>query len=106
MWVPPFPVALRYLFDRYLELRASKSHGANGHNKVEWVDIQAYLSVTGSTLLPWEARLLRAIDDIFCREMAAGREATKTEAAEAAKDSVKNTAKRSRTVTRKQEDGG
>lgn len=89
-----------------MRLRRRKAMGFAGFDKIEWPDIDAFLRRSGVRLAPWEIALIEDLDDIFCREMAAGREATKTEAAEAAKDSVKNTAKRSRTVTRKQGDGG
>lgn len=91
---PPFPHALRYLWDRYLELRASKSSGCNGHNKIEWLDIQAYLSVTKTDLAPWEARLIRAIDDKFIVAMSEAREGTPKENAAAARDGLAQIGKR------------
>lgn len=74
--------------------------GFNGFDKIEWPDIDAFLRRSGARLFPWEVEIVEDIDDIFCREMAQGREATEAEAAQAAKETVTNTAKRSRTVKR------
>jgi hypothetical protein len=97
--VPPFPLALGYIWKAYLRLRRRKSMGFSGFNKVEWTDIDAFMRRAGIRLAPWEIALVEDLDDIFCREMAEGAEATKSEKARAAKDSVKNVAKKSRTVT-------
>lgn len=93
LWVPPFPLALDYLWSRYLDLRLSKSPGFNGHTKVEWRDIEAYVSVTKFTVLPWEARLIRSVDDIFCRVMAESHEGTTTEKNQAIRDSLQAVSK-------------
>lgn len=102
--MPPFPSALAYIWRAYMRLRRRKSTGFNGFDKIEWPDIDAFLRRSGVRLLPWEVEIVEDIDDIFCREMAQGREATKAEAAQAAMDSVKNTAKRS--LTARRERGG
>lgn len=63
--LPPFPEPLGYLWRIYLRLRRRASAGFAGAQPIGWVDFDAFLRVTGQSLLPWELRLLEAIDDIF-----------------------------------------
>ena len=71
--VPPFPTPLLYLWRTYNRLRGRKGSSGFGVSPIEWPDIQAFLSVTSSSLLPWEIVMIERLDDTF---MAAARKAT------------------------------
>jgi hypothetical protein len=64
---PPFPVALRYLWDVYHRIRGRKAPGFNGPSPIEWPDMDAFCRLSGARLAPWEIELIETIDDIFLR---------------------------------------
>lgn len=68
--------------------------GFAGHDKIEWPDIQAFVSLTRTRLAPWEVALVEDLDDIFLNAMSEAREGTDAENAAAAKDALTNAGKK------------
>lgn len=62
--VPPFPKALRYVWDAHQRIRRRKG-GGFGPGPIEWPDIDAFIRRTGLDLRPWEIEIIEAIDDAF-----------------------------------------
>lgn len=62
--LPPFPVALGYLWAIYRRLRRRKG-GGFGPSPIEWPDIDAFLRHARISLAPWEVEVIEEIDDLF-----------------------------------------
>lgn len=63
--MPPFPMALAYLWRTYNRLRRRKGSSGFGASPIEWTDIEAFLRVTRTSLMSWEISALERIDDAF-----------------------------------------
>ncbi|MGN6538938.1 MAG: phage tail assembly chaperone [Mesorhizobium sp.] len=61
--LPPFPYALRYVWDVFLKLRKRKAAGFSWPNPIDWIDMDAFLRRSGRRLLPWECDLVMSLDD-------------------------------------------
>lgn len=85
---PPFPTAVNYLWKIYLRIRNRKSSGFAGPNKIEWPDIQAFVSLTRTRLAPWEVAIIEKLDDVYLVAMSEAREGTDAENAAAARDAL------------------
>lgn len=85
---PPFPESLAYIWKAYRRIRRRKSMGFSGPNKIEWPDIQAFVSMTKTHLVPWEVALVEDLDDIFLNAMAEAQEGTEAEQSAAAADAL------------------
>ena len=94
--MPPFPVAMAYLWKAYMRLRRRKSMGFNGLNKIEWPDIDAFMRASRFPLAPWEIEIIEDLDDIYCRvsaDIRAGTAGTASQSDTAIADSLKSVAK-------------
>jgi len=65
--MPPFPMALVYLWRAYLRLRRRCGVGFSGPQPVGWIEIDAFARLSGIALAPWEIGLIEAIDDLYLR---------------------------------------
>lgn len=65
--VPPFPEAVRYLWDIFWRLRARVSGGGFGAPRISWPDILAYLTLFRVRLAPWEIEIIEALDNALIR---------------------------------------
>ncbi len=63
--MPPFPIALAYLWRAYLRLRRRTQVGFGGPQPLGWQDIDAFIRRSGLRLAPWEIEILERIDDIY-----------------------------------------
>lgn len=63
--MPPFPMALAYLWNSYWRIRRRKGAGMSGHSPVEWPDIDAFVRLGGERLTPWEVEIIEQLDDAF-----------------------------------------
>jgi hypothetical protein len=73
--LPPFPEAVRYLWDAYLRLRRRKSVDMMGNAlPLEWPDILAFNQLAGLRLKPWEIEIIERLDNIYLIERAKARE--------------------------------
>lgn len=54
------------------ELNRARSAGGMSMNPLSYGEIEAYCSLTGEQLEPWEARAIRAVDDAFIASSSAG----------------------------------
>jgi hypothetical protein len=62
MALPPFPVGLQYLWDIFVRLRRRTAPGFAGMTPISWPDLDAFCRLTQFRLLPWELRLIEALD--------------------------------------------
>lgn len=63
--MPPFPVALGYLWQAYLRLRRRTAMGYAGPQPIGWQDIDAFIRRAGLKLAGWEVALIEALDDLY-----------------------------------------
>jgi hypothetical protein len=59
--VPPFPMALQYLWSVFWRLRRRKPQSI----ALDWHDIVAFVSLTGARLAPWEVEVIERLDDLL-----------------------------------------
>lgn len=62
--VPPFPLALTYLWQAYGRMRRRCSAGM-GLNPISLGDIDAFVRLTGSRLAPWEVEAIERLDEVW-----------------------------------------
>ncbi|WP_210300913.1 phage tail assembly chaperone [Rhizobium rhizoryzae] len=75
MSLPPFPEAVRYLWDAYWRMRRRKSVDMMGNAQpLEWPELQAFSTLSGLKLRPWEIRVIEWLDNIYLVERAKARE--------------------------------
>lgn len=63
--IPPFPVAILYLWRAYLRLRRRTAMGFAGPQPIGWQDVDAFLRRSGLVLAPWEIEILERLDDAY-----------------------------------------
>lgn len=68
--LPPFPMALLYVWQAFRRL--DRRRGSNGfsHNPISWPDIDAFVRNSKVRLQPWEISLIEDLDDLYRSEMA------------------------------------
>lgn len=62
---PPCPQALAYLWRTYIRLRRRTDMGFAGPQPIRWRDIDAFVNLTGVSLVPWEVELIERLDDTY-----------------------------------------
>ncbi|AKR57123.1 hypothetical protein XM25_15235 [Devosia sp. H5989] len=62
--VPPFPLALTYLWQAYGRLRRRCSTGL-GLSPITLGEIDAFVRLTGSRLAPWEVETIERLDEAW-----------------------------------------
>jgi hypothetical protein len=70
--VPPFPVALTYLWRAFHRLRRRKGGSGFGPSPIEWSDIDAFVRNSGLRFAPWEVEMIEALDDLLMAQMTKG----------------------------------
>lgn len=65
--MPPFPEAVRYLWNAYWRIRARAGGGETGPQPIRWPDIDAFIRLAGLRFAPWEVRIIEVIDDAWLR---------------------------------------
>ncbi|MCV9960383.1 hypothetical protein OIU34_00590 [Pararhizobium sp. BT-229] len=63
--LPPFPVALEYLWDSFNRIRRRKGGGFGGQNPIEWPDIDAFCRHSRLRFETWEIEIIESLDDLF-----------------------------------------
>lgn len=63
--LPPFPVALEYLWNAFNRIRRRKGGGLGGPTPIEWPDIDAFCRHSRLTLEAWEVEIIEDLDDRF-----------------------------------------
>lgn len=71
--MPPFPDALKYLWNMYHRIRNRKGGNGFSANPIEFADIEAFLRLTHNTLEPWELQTIEQIDNAFIAAPAAAK---------------------------------
>lgn len=56
---------MAYVWSAWRRIRRRKAPGFNGHNPIEWPDIDAFIRRTGTALDPFDIDLIEALDDLF-----------------------------------------
>lgn len=63
---PEMPEELTYIWAWFLDLHAARSFTLQETGArplpIAWMDIQAYVQLTGNAMSPWEVQVLRALD--------------------------------------------
>lgn len=61
----PPPVELGYVFAMFVELSAARGSTGFGPETLSFVEIDAWSRLTGTSLEPWEVRLIRDLDHVW-----------------------------------------
>ena len=64
---PPFPSLLDYLWEWYKQISEGRTGGGFGISHLSWLDLNAWCTMTGTKLNPWEAKAMIEIDTLFVR---------------------------------------
>ncbi|MFC3704474.1 hypothetical protein ACFOOL_06875 [Devosia honganensis] len=83
---------MAYVWSAWRRIRRRKAPGFNGHNPIEWPDIDAFIRRTGTALDPFDIDLIEALDDLFLAKMA--EQAGEHDREAALKDGLKSIEKR------------
>lgn len=62
--IPPMPDELGYIWNAFLRLNARRSVGF-ALEPITFLEIEAFVRLTGQRLQPWEVRILEEIDLLF-----------------------------------------
>lgn len=65
--VPPFPEPIRPLWNKFLSLHEGRTYGINGVNPISYVDMDAWMRVTGNSLDSWEVDAIMKIDKAWIK---------------------------------------
>ena len=63
--MPPFPEAVRYLWNIYWRIRNRRCGNGWSASPIELGDIAAFIQLSGMRLAPWEAEIIEALDDAW-----------------------------------------
>lgn len=63
--LPPFPKALRYLWDAFWRIRRRKGGNGFGASPIEWPDIDAFVRNSDVRLSSWEVMAIEDLDDLY-----------------------------------------
>lgn len=64
---PEVPPQAAHLLGWFYELNAGRTSSGFGPNPLTWGDFTAWASLTGTTLRPWEVRMLKRLDHLFLK---------------------------------------
>lgn len=67
MELPEFPDAAENAWDSWQELSESRPPGFSGPSAITYLEIEAYIRMTGTTLTYWEVDAIKMIDRIYRR---------------------------------------
>ena len=70
---PECPAEIIYIWNSWVELNGARASGGFAPNPISWTEIDGYCRVTRVDLLPWEARAIRAIDEVYLSTIAEDR---------------------------------
>ena len=61
------PPQAAHLLGWFQELSAGRTSSGFGWNPLAWGDFMAWSALTGTTLRPWEVRMLKRLDHLFLK---------------------------------------
>ena len=64
---PEIPPPAAHLLGWFYELNAGRTSSGFGLNPLTWGDFTAWASLTGTTLRPWEVRMMKRLDHLFLK---------------------------------------
>lgn len=70
--LPHLPPSVAHLWEMYFRIRRRKGSNGFGPVPIEWPDIDAFIRVSGTSVRPWEVRIVEAIDDAYLEQAAKG----------------------------------
>jgi hypothetical protein len=94
--IPDLPEEYTFAWNAFFELNAGRTSNGYGPNPLSFVEIHAFMALTGTVLLPYEIRGIKLVDAVF---MKATTELTK--ASQATKRASQETPTRKTTPTRR-----
>ena len=59
------PSALIYLWNVFLELHSTRTSNGFGINRISYLEMKAWESLTGISLDPWELEVIVSLDNLF-----------------------------------------
>lgn len=62
--LPPFPEAIEYVWEWFLDLSLTRSYSEAGAGPITWQEIGAYNQEALCGMRVWEKHLIRELDDI------------------------------------------
>ncbi|WP_158673475.1 hypothetical protein [Bosea sp. FBZP-16] len=60
--MPPFPSALRYLWQAFARMSSRRGSTGWGPAPLSWQDIDAFCRLSGLRFAPWEIETIEALD--------------------------------------------
>ncbi|WP_456236465.1 phage tail assembly chaperone [Devosia aurantiaca] len=63
--LPKFPEPVRYIWSAYWDIRSRRGSNGFGVVPITWSDIDAFARLTGLYLVPWEVKIITALDDLW-----------------------------------------
>ena len=63
--MPPFPEALRYVWNTYWRIRNRRGGNGWSASPIELGDIVDFINLSGMRLAPWEVEIIEALDDTW-----------------------------------------
>jgi hypothetical protein len=82
--MPPMPEEFTFAWGSFFDLQATRSSNGFSHNPLSYIEIEAYIRLSGRVLLPYEIRAIKVVDTAFLNT-----QADLAKAARAAKDASK-----------------
>jgi len=70
--VPPLPRELDYLWRAFWRLAARRQSTGFGLARISWMEIDAFVRLSGLRLAPWEIELIEEIDDLYLKDRKSG----------------------------------
>lgn len=67
--LPPFPEALRYLWNAFTRMRRRVNGNGTAMPRITLLDLDAFIRLSGLRLLPWEIELIERLDDLLMASM-------------------------------------
>lgn len=64
---PEIPPQAAHLLGWFYELNTGRTSSGFGPNPLTWGDFMAWSGLTGTTLRPWEVRMLKRLDHLFLK---------------------------------------
>lgn len=67
-----------YIWTWFIELNAQRTSNGFSPNPIQFVDIQAWASLTKRDITPWELKTLRKLDSVWLNELGKMRDSQNT----------------------------
>ncbi len=76
--MPPFPRVLAYLWRVFIRLHSRRGSNGFGANPITFADIEAFIRLSGTRLVPWEVEVIEELDNLYRMALAQASKPTPT----------------------------